>query len=300
MDAPDIAQRRDRQRRDRARRWDPPITCRHPSPRHLDGQRSDPIRRVGPRPRERGRRHPQSSLVIVHERQDGRCERRWRQVDIEEQLGGPAVTSSRAFASWWFSVANGYGTRIEGRAAAASSATLPPPRDGQIRDRKRSVHALDERQRPNEERGVWLDRAARPRGAAPVLTSNWRSPRSRRSGNAEVIVRSMWSAPWLPPNTSTVARSGMRSNASRASARSRSRSATTARISWRIGLPVRSMRAPVGRRAAVPANVVATTEAQRAASRFTTPGTVFGSIRTSGRWCGGRRGRPGRSRTRRC
>ena len=54
-------------------------------------------------------------------------------------------------------------------------------------------------------------------------------------------------------------------------------------ISRRIGFPVRSTRVPAGRRAPVASNMVATTEAHRAPTRWTTPGTLFGSINTSGR-----------------
>ncbi len=49
-----------------------------------------------------------------------------------------------------------------------------------------------------------------------------------------------------------------------------------------MGSPVRTTRVPAGRWLWVEPKVVATALAHRAAMRFTNPGTLFGSIRTTG------------------
>ena len=141
-----------------------------------------PPRPVAPTPAHRlGHRAP--PVLVVHERKDGSGERSSaaRSASVD-RTAAPASTSSRAFASWWCSVANGYGTRIDGHAAGGQLGDARPRHARRRGRRPRArVHPLDER----DARDHAARRPGRPRRrppsrcAGPVLTSSWRSPRSR-------------------------------------------------------------------------------------------------------------------------
>ena len=130
----------------------------------------------------------------------------------------------------------------------------------------------------------------------PALTSSCRSParreRRQRVGHHPIEVERA-----LAPAEHEHGRAVAARARTHRTPPSRAGRGATARSRSRAGSGCRSARrAPTGSRAAVPSNVVATAAAQRAAIRLTTPGTLFGSIKTSGRACAarGERGGPAR------
>ncbi len=112
----------------------------------------------------------------------------------------------------------------------------------------------------------------------PQACSTW-NPASSRSGAHAPRTSLMRWAPRDPPVTSSVGVSGSRPSSVRALRRSASRSEARARstTSDRSGIPVCT--AP---RSGVPGNVTAVLRAQRAPSRFATPGRAFCSCTTTG------------------
>ena len=119
--------------------------------------------------------------------------------------------------------------------------------------------------------------------ARPVSSRIWRSLRSRSRRHAPTAARSMCRAPWLPPNTRTVRRSGSRSSSPWASLARRSRSGGTAATSSRMGFPVSSTRLRPRKRRCASGNDTAVAAARRDRNRLARPGTAFCSCRTTGR-----------------
>src|SRR4051794_16320952 len=98
----------------------------------------------------------------------------------------PAATSSRAFASWWFSVACGYGTRIEGNPHAVTSAILPPARatTRSASANARSIRSTNGATATRNGADRSTARVTSPSCPGPALTNSWRSARVASDGRA--------------------------------------------------------------------------------------------------------------------
>ena len=163
-------------------------------------------------------------------------------------------SSSRAFASWWCSVACGYGTRIDGRPQAASSATLAAgPRDGDVGEREREVHPLDEAGRRGRARsrcGVDRVRDDRRGGPGPVRHQQLQvGSRCRAAAARRRAASSRWQGALAPADTSTVVRSGLQVERRKRLGAKRARDGRRPRRSRR-GSGCRSARSGVGAAAA--------------------------------------------------
>ena len=127
-------------------------------------------------------------------------------------MAAPTRASSRAFASWWSSVAYGYGHQDRRE-----------PADGDLRDGRRPGARHDQIGRgvPSSIRSrngpPWHTSALRALGGAgeravrdPARSAPAAGDRSGRpnTGRAAATAWSRCSAPWLPPDTMTVRRAG--------------------------------------------------------------------------------------------
>ena len=128
-------------------------------------------------------------------------------------IAPPARTKYSAFFAWWSAVANGYGTRIAGFPAAASSQTeLPGARDHEVGG---GVGGAD----PLGRRDQAVVGPPDPRLERPVvaLAGDVEDRRARRSANASMIVSLIERAPASAPATSSTGPSDGSSKISRAS-----------------------------------------------------------------------------------